>query len=106
MPALPWTANTAVDPMQEYLVMASRLPLRSYATIPAFLRMTLALRKQLAASERMVGYSPLAEPLSKSFWTLSAWSDEVHRPGPHRGVSYRSPGPRRRSACSTHPELG
>jgi hypothetical protein len=73
MPALPWMTFTEIDPTQSYLVMASRLPLRSYWKVPAFLRLTLAVRKQLAQAEGLVGYTLLAEPLSKRFWTLSAW---------------------------------
>ena len=75
MPAIPWTNFTEIDPRREYLVMASRLPLRSYLQIPKFLRLTLAVRRQLARSDGLVGYSLLAQPLSKTFWTLSAWVD-------------------------------
>lgn len=77
MPAFPWATFTKPDPAQQYLVMASRLPLRSYRTIPAFLRLTFAVRGQLAHAEGLVGYSLLAEPLSKTFWTLSAWRDQA-----------------------------
>jgi hypothetical protein len=76
MPALPWTSFAEIEPARPYLVMASRLPLRSYWKIPAFLRLTLAVRNQLANAEGLVGYSLLAEPLSKRFWTLSAWCSE------------------------------
>ena len=75
MPAIPWMNFTEIDPQLEYLVMASRLPLRSYLQIPKFLRLTLAVRRQLARSDGLVGYSLLAQPLSKTFWTLSAWVD-------------------------------
>ena len=73
MPAIPWMNFSEIDPQREYLVMASRLPLRSYLRIPMFLRLTLAVRRQLARSDGLVGYSLLAQPLSKTFWTLSAW---------------------------------
>jgi quinol monooxygenase YgiN len=33
--------------------------------------------KQLASAEGVVGYSVLAHPLSKRFWTLSAWKEEA-----------------------------
>ena len=33
--------------------------------------------KQLASAEGVLGYSVLAHPLSKRFWTLSAWKDEA-----------------------------
>ena len=77
MPAFPWATFNAPDPAQQYLVMASRLPLRSYWKIPAFLRLTFAVRGQLTHAEGLVGYSLLAEPLSKTFWTLSAWRDRA-----------------------------
>ena len=58
--------------------MASRLPLRSNRQIPRFLRLTMAVRRQLAASEGLVGYSLLAQPTKKTYWTLSAWVDDEH----------------------------
>jgi len=76
MPALPWKGFAEVDPPQQYLVMASRLPLRSHWKILTFLRLTLVVRKQLASANGIVGYSLLAQPLSKRFWTLSAWRSE------------------------------
>jgi len=33
--------------------------------------------KQLAAADGLVGYSLLARPFSKRFWTLSAWESEA-----------------------------
>jgi quinol monooxygenase YgiN len=33
--------------------------------------------KQLASAQGSLGYSVLARPLSKRFWTLSAWNDEA-----------------------------
>jgi hypothetical protein len=73
MPAIPWTSFIEIEPQREYLVLASRLPLRSYWQIPRFLRLTLAVRHQLAESEGLVGYSLLAQVTKKTFWTLSAW---------------------------------
>jgi len=32
--------------------------------------------KQLASAQGLLGYSLLARPLSKRFWTLSAWENE------------------------------
>ena len=37
MPALPWTSVAEPKPDQEYVVMASRLPLAHYRHIPSFL---------------------------------------------------------------------
>ena len=78
MPALPWKTFITPEPQQEYLVMASRLPLRSYWQVPHFLRLTLAVRRQLAASEGLVGYGLLADLPHKTFWTVSVWVDDAH----------------------------
>jgi heme-degrading monooxygenase HmoA len=56
--------------------MASRLPLRSYRTIPRFLGLTASVARQLEATPGLVGYSLLAQPVRKTFWTLSAWTDQ------------------------------
>jgi quinol monooxygenase YgiN len=32
---------------------------------------------QLASADGVLGYSVLARPLSKQFWTLSAWKDDA-----------------------------
>lgn len=76
MPAIPWRSFSAVEPNREYLVMASRLPLVSHRTIPKFMRLTLAVARQLQRTPGLVGYSLLAQPVAKTFWTLSAWQDQ------------------------------
>lgn len=94
MPAIPWKTFADVDPQRHYLVMASRLPLRSYRQIPSFLRLTLAVRRQLAASEGLVGYALFAQLPQKTFWTLSAWEDSARlqafaRAMPHAAVMHQ-----------------
>ena len=76
MPALPWTTRSAVEPSREYLVMAARLPLARYRDVPAFLRGTVAIRRQLARADGLIGYTLDAKLLTKTFWTLSVWRDE------------------------------
>jgi heme-degrading monooxygenase HmoA len=73
MPALPWVAKTPPDADQEYVVMASRLPLARHRYIPGFLRATRSVRQQLAATDGLVGYALDARVLSKTFLTLSVW---------------------------------
>ena len=75
MPALPWRAKTPVSPDQEYLAIATYLPLQSYRAIPRFLRLTSSVARQLERTRGLVGYSLLAQPTRKRFWTLSAWTD-------------------------------
>ena len=75
MPLLPWRTKLPAIPHQEYLVMASRLPLRSHRTIPRFLGLTMSVARQLEGTSGLVGYRLLAQPMRKTFWTLSAWTD-------------------------------
>ena len=75
MPALPWRAKAPVSSDQEYLAMATFLPLQSYRAMPRFLRLTTSVAGQLERTGGLVGHSLLAQPASKRFWTLSAWID-------------------------------
>ena len=75
MPELKWQAPIPVAPDKEYLVMASRLPLKRFWLLPRFMRYAFAVGKQLRASKGIVWYSLLAHMLRSRFWTLSAWED-------------------------------
>src|SRR5207237_10931130 len=57
--------------------MASRLPLKSFRALPGFLRSTLQIRKQLAGTDGLIGYSLLAQLPRKTFWTVSAWESRA-----------------------------
>lgn len=88
MPALPWSPLNDVEPRAEVTVMGSRLPLRSYRDIPAFLLWTFRIRRQLAGTPGLVGYALDAHLLAKTFWTVSAWTgpgpiDDFVRRDPH-----------------------
>jgi heme-degrading monooxygenase HmoA len=74
MPTLPWTIAHEHD--GDVVVLASRLHLRRFRHVPGFLREALAIRRQVRRSPGAVGVSLLAQPLRKTFWTLSAWADE------------------------------
>lgn len=88
MPALPWIRIAGAEPATELTVVATKLPLRSYRHIPAFLMWTLRIRRQVAHAEGLVGYSLDAHLLRKTFLTVSAWTSQaaveefVHR-DPH-----------------------
>ena len=91
MPTIPWRTATAPEPATEYVVLASRLPLRSITRVPWFMRLTVSVVRQLERTDGLIGYSLRAQPLAKTFWTLSAWSDEQSlaafvREVPHRAV--------------------
>ena len=94
MPALPWNGSDAPQPDREYVVMASRLPLRSYRRVPGFLRLTAAVRRQLAGAPGLAGYSLRTDLPRKTFFTLSAWEsqerlDAFARAMPHAEVMAR-----------------
>ncbi|NNH68583.1 hypothetical protein HLB23_01580 [Nocardia uniformis] len=77
MPVLPWSSGVHKPVEGEQLhVLTSRLPLIRYSDVPRFLRWTLKIRTQLRTAPGCVGYSLDAKLLSKTFWTLSAWSDK------------------------------
>lgn len=91
MPELKWKSFATPDPEREYLALISYLPLKSFWKIPKFLIYTRAIEIQLKKSEGLIGYSLLAHPLSKKFWTLSVWEDgkalmEFVRSGAHKQV--------------------
>jgi quinol monooxygenase YgiN len=77
MPASPWRTFGPPDPNSDSVALLSYLPLRTYWRVPAFLLYTAQVVKQLASAQGLLGYSVLARPLSKRFWTLSAWKDEA-----------------------------
>ncbi|WP_214367818.1 hypothetical protein [Pseudonocardia sp. H11422] len=74
MPPIPWRRRGVVEPEQDYLVMASRLPLRTFLRIPWFLLLTAHVVRQLERTDGLVGYSLLARPAKRTFCTLSAWA--------------------------------
>jgi hypothetical protein len=77
VPTVPWRHRLTPVPDGEYLVMASRLPLRSPVQVPHFMGLTVTVVRQLEHTEGLVGYSLRAQPLAKTFWTLSAWTDDA-----------------------------
>jgi hypothetical protein len=91
VPTIPWRSTATADPDAEYLLLASCLPLRSIAKVPWFLRLTASVVRQLERTDGLVGYSLRAQPLARTFWTLSAWTDSraltaFVRETPHQGV--------------------
>jgi quinol monooxygenase YgiN len=77
MPATPWRTCSSSDPNGDFVALLSYLPLKSYWRMPSFFYYTVLVAKQLASAQGLLGYSVLARPLSKRFWTLSAWKDEA-----------------------------
>lgn len=74
MPALPWTRGQYREDTEVH-VLVSRLQLARYRDMPRFLRWTGKIRGQLQDAVGCAGYTLDAHPLSKTFYTLSAWAD-------------------------------
>jgi heme-degrading monooxygenase HmoA len=94
MPALPWLERQPIDPQREYVAMASRLPLKSYGSVPGFLRDTMQIRRQLAQTPGLVGYTLNAGLARKTFLTFSVWEDQASldrfaASEPHRSIIAR-----------------
>ena len=91
MPELPWKSFAVPERDKEYAAMLSYLPLNSWRALPKFVRYSREIRRQLAETEGLIGYSLDAELPGRKFWTLSVWEDEeslqrfVHR-APHGRV--------------------
>ena len=85
MPALPWKSFATPESNREYPALLSHLPLATFRAMPKFFGFVSEIRRQLAESEGLIGYSLDAHPLAKEFWTLSVWEDRdslwrfVHR---------------------------
>ena len=86
------TAMGRTEPVEtdhDYIVMASRLPLKRFRSIPSFLRATLRIRTLLADTAGLVGYALNAQLSRKTYWTVSVWQDRASldafaRSQPHR----------------------
>ncbi len=99
MPALPWATLANPESSTPCVVMASRLPLRSYRHIPAFLVRSEAIRRQLATAPGLLGYSLHADLARKTFWTLSAWTDRAAL------MRFNAADPHRSAAQATRPVM-
>ena len=87
----PWKSTGALEPDREYVVLASHVPPRSRSSTGQLFRGAGAVRKQLASTDGVVGFSLLARPLRKQYATLSVWIDEAAlaafvAESPHRGL--------------------
>jgi heme-degrading monooxygenase HmoA len=76
VPALPWRSFAAPESGREYVALLSYLPLNKFRAIPKFMKYTFQIRRQLAHSEGLIGYSLDPNVPSRKFWTLSVWEDE------------------------------
>jgi hypothetical protein len=91
MPTLPWNTVSTPAPDTEAFVMASRLEVRSLTDVPRFFLKSLAAWKQVSGAPGAYGASLIAQPLKRTFWTLSAWEDKdalytYAKTEPHRSI--------------------
>ncbi|MGY1813866.1 antibiotic biosynthesis monooxygenase family protein [Blastococcus sp. SYSU D00820] len=92
IPDLPWTADQLGE--GPGVVLVTRLRLRRLRDVPAFLATSLAIRRQTAASPGARSLHLRAQPLARTFTTVSWWDDDAAvrafvRSEPHRGAMRR-----------------
>ena len=73
----PWKELAQLEPGAEYLVLASSIPPKSLASTWQLFRGSRSVRRQLLATDGVLGFSMLAEPARKHYATLSVWRDEA-----------------------------
>jgi hypothetical protein len=73
-----WKSLAPIEPGREYLVLASSIPPRRLSSTGRLFRGSREVRKQLAVTDGVIGFSLLARPLRKQYATLSVWVDEEH----------------------------
>ena len=66
-----------LDPATEYLVLASSIPPKSRTSTWKLFRGSRIVRKQLIATDGVMGFALLVEPMRKRYATLSVWRDEA-----------------------------
>lgn len=91
MPTLPWTTVNVPAPDSRAFVMASRFEVRSLRDVPRFFLRSLAAWQQVRSAPGAYGASLVAQPLKRTFWTLSAWEDKqalytYAKTEPHRSI--------------------
>jgi hypothetical protein len=77
MPVTPWKSFGRAEPERQYLALLTLLPLKRLWQMPWFLVHTGRIVRQLGKSPGLVGFSLMARPFAKHFWTLSVWEDEA-----------------------------
>ncbi len=72
----PWKSVGILEPDREYVVLASSIPPKSVSSTWKLFRGSTMVRKQLRATDGVIGFSLLARPLRKQYATVSIWVDE------------------------------
>ncbi len=92
IPDLPWTADRPVE--GPGVVLHTQLVLRRLRDVPAFMATSVAILRQVSRSPGARSALLRAEPLSRTFATVSWWDDEAAvrafaRTDPHRSAMRR-----------------
>ncbi|OIJ86259.1 DUF3291 domain-containing protein [Streptomyces colonosanans] len=109
MPTLGWITPNPAPPRTNSYVMASRFEVKSLADVPKFLLRSLSSWSQVKTARGAYGASLIAQPLKRTFWTLSAWEDRdalyaYAKADPH-GAAMRAVGPSMKSSTFTFWEV-
>ena len=96
----PWKAMKSLEADREYLVLASSIPPLSRSSTRRLFQGASAVRKQLARTEGVVGFSLLARPWQKQYATLSVWTDETAL------AAFADESPHRQLVSDLSPEMG
>lgn len=89
-----------LEPAREYFVLASSIPPLSRSSTRRMFRGASAVRKQLASTEGVAGFSLLARPFQKQYATLSVWVDEAAL------AAFAAGNPHRALMADLSPEMG
>lgn len=76
MAAIPWKSYRPPNPGRDYVLLLSFLPLKRWGSIPRLLMHNWRIAGQLKRANGLIGYSLLAHPLAKQFYTLSVWEND------------------------------
>jgi heme-degrading monooxygenase HmoA len=95
-----WKSMQAFEVDREYVVLASSIPARRRSSTGRLFRGAGAVRRQLARTDGLVGFSLLARPWRKQYATLSVWVDEDAL------SAFASASPHRELMARLAPEMG
>ncbi|HSK91798.1 MAG TPA: hypothetical protein VK875_10845 [Euzebyales bacterium] len=74
MPDIVWIATgRSVDPEHDCTAFAAKLRLRSHHDMPALLRRTADVTRQLEHAHGLLGYAIAPHATAGMLWTVSAW---------------------------------
>jgi hypothetical protein len=83
-PALPWKSFATAESDKEYPALWSRLPLATFRAMPKFFGFFSGIRRQLAESEGLIGYS-----MDRTRWPKNSGPYRCGKTGTRCGGSFR-----------------